>query len=233
MVKDVHWLSGKVKVIIEGGKAYEAAQVVIALPVGVLQAKKDAKGTGCFSSSNFLPYIKAINAIGFGAIIKVLLEFKEPFWEDKLTEKLAGKSLKSMGFVISDEEIPTWWTQVPQHSPVLTGWLGGPAAAAKKDIPDEEILQQSLSSLSNIFKRDVGELKNKLVTYYIMNWTNEPFTRGSYVYDTVESASARKKLNNPIENTLFFAGEYLYEGPIMGTVEAALSSGEEVAKNMI
>jgi monoamine oxidase len=232
VVKNINWLPGKVKVITSEGKVYEAAQTLVALPVGVLQAEKGAKGAVAFHPQ--IPgHIKAINAIGFGAIIKILLEFKESFWEDKITEKLAGKSLKNMGFVISDEEIPTWCTQMPQHSPVLTGWLGGPAAAVKKDVLDEEILQQSLRSLSNIFKRDIEELKNKLVAHYIMNWTNEPFTRGSYVYDTVESASARKILNNSIENTLFFAGEYLYEGPVMGTVEAALTSGGETAKKMI
>jgi monoamine oxidase len=232
VVTAIHWQAGRVKVITGAGKTYEVAQILIALPLGVLQAEKGATAAIAFYPP--IPgYTKAINAMGFGAVIKVLLEFKEPFWEDKLTEKLAGKSLKNMGFLLSDEDIPTWWTQMPQHRPVLTGWLGGPAAAAKKNLTDKEILQQSLQSISNIFKRDIEELRNRLAAHYIMNWTNNPFTRGSYVYDTVESVAARKILNDPVENTLFFAGEYLYEGPIMGTAEAALTSGEQVAKKII
>ena len=171
--------------------------------------------------------------MGVGAIIKVLLEFDEPFWTDKQTEALAGKSLENMSFLLSGEEIPTWWTQAPEPSPVITGWLGGPAAAAKKDVPNEDILRQSLQSLSNIFKRDIEELKAKLVASRIVNWTNDPFTRGSYAYDTVNASTFRNILEKPVNNTLFFAGEYLYEGAAMGTVEAALTSGEQVAKKII
>jgi len=40
-------------------------------------------------------------------------------------------------------------------------------------------------------------------------------------------------LLTPEENTIFFAGEGLYDGPEMGTVEAALVSGKEVAKAML
>jgi monoamine oxidase len=36
-----------------------------------------------------------------------------------------------------------------------------------------------------------------------------------------------------VDNTLFFAGEGLYEGSLMGTVEAALASGKEVVKKIL
>jgi monoamine oxidase len=67
----------------------------------------------------------------------------------------------------------------------------------------------------------------------VVNWTADPFTRGSYAYDTIEAPGARKILNAPINNTIYFAGEYLYDGPAMGTVEAALTSGVEIAKGII
>ncbi len=232
VVKDIHWQSGNVKVITDDGIVYEAGQILIAMPLGVLQATDGAKGAVTFHPP--IPeYNAALNLMGFGAIIKILLEFEEPFWGDELSTALAGKSLKNMGFLLSGEEIPTWWTQVPKHSPILTGWLGGPPAMGKKDMPAEEILQRSLQSLSNIFKRDVAELKDKLVAHYIINWTSEPFTRGSYAYDTMEAPASREILNVPVNNTIFFAGEYLYDGQAMGTVEAALTSGEDVAKRMI
>ncbi len=232
VVKDIHWQPCNVKAVTDNGTVYEAAQVLVAVPLGVLQAADGAKGAIAFYPP--IPEQKdAIKLMGFGAIIKILLEFKEPFWEDELSEVLAGKSLKNMGFLLSGEEIPTWWTQVPKHSSVLTGWLGGPPAMEKKDMPTEEILRRSLRSLSNIFKRDPEELKAKLVAHYIVNWTNEPFTRGSYAYDTMEAPASREVLNAPVNNTIFFAGEYLYDGQAMGTVEAALTSGEDVAKRMI
>lgn len=232
IVREIQWLPGKVKAITSNGAVYEAAQLIIALPLGVLQGGKDQLGIITFNPP--IPeQMGAINQMGFGAIIKILLEFDEPFWTDEQTESLAGKSLQKMSFLLSEEEIPTWWTQAPEPSTVITGWLGGPPAAAKKDVPDEEILRQSLQSLSNIFKRDTEELRAKLVASRIVNWTNDPFTLGSYAYDTVNASAFREILRQPVDDTLFFAGEYLYEGPAMGTVEAALTSGEEVAKRII
>jgi monoamine oxidase len=232
IAKEIQWESGNVKVTTLDGAVYESAQIIIALPLGILQADENQK-----AAISFVPPIaeqqKAINDMGFGAIIKVLLEFDEAFWLDDKTHALAGKSLENMSFILSSEEIPTWWTQVPQHSPVLTGWLGGPLAALKKDSSDEEILKQSLQSLSNIFKRPVEELKDRLTAFYIANWTKDAFTLGSYAYDTLTASQARQLLNAPVSDTLFFAGEYLYDGTAMGTVEAALSSGQEIAKKII
>ncbi len=232
VVKEIRWKPGNVEVITADGANYRAAQVLIALPLGVLQADESKQAAITFDPP--IPgYNHAFKQMGYGAVIKVLLEFDEVFWEDKQTTALAGKSLKNMAFLLSDEEIPTWWTQIPHHVPVLTGWLGGPPAALKKDTPDTEILQQALQSLSNVFKRDADELKKRLVSFHVMNWTNDPFALGSYVYDTVEMPELKKIVEQPIENSLFFTGEYLYDGPAMGTVEAALTSGEIIVKKIL
>ncbi|HEY4324691.1 MAG TPA: NAD(P)/FAD-dependent oxidoreductase [Mucilaginibacter sp.] len=232
IVKEVHWSHEGVKAITTEGVVYDASQILIALPLGVLQAYNDERGAIAFHPE--IPeQKKAIEAMGFGAVIKILLEFDSIFWEDQFVTELAGKSLRNMGYLFSDEEIPTWWTQSPQHSSVLTGWLGGPDAANKKNQPDEAILQQALQSLGKIFKRNPDELKNGLLAFTIVNWTAEPFTRGSYSFDTVASEESRKLLNKPLSDILFFAGDYLYDGPAMGTVEAALTSGQRVAKTML
>ncbi len=231
-VKKIHWEHNRVEAITTNGASYKAEKVIIALPLGVLQADTNTEQGINFNPS--LPrYQQAIQQIGFGSIIKILLEFKEAFWESKEITKLAGNSLKEMSFLLSDEEIPTWWTQFPSHSAVLTGWLGGPPAERKKDLSNEELLQQSLQSLSNIFERSVEGLKNDLIAWNVVNWTTDPFTRGSYAYDMVGSAKARVVLTASVNNTIYFAGEYLYDGPAMGTVEAALTSGLEAAKALI
>jgi len=225
IVKQVDWRAGDVKVITGNGVLYSAEKLVIALPLGVLQAGKEERAAVAFHPA-IQEQSRAINDIGFGAIIKILLEFDAPFWEQQ------DDNLKDMAFLFSDEEVPTWWTQAPHHSSLLTGWLGGPPAEDKKDMTDEELLQIALISLSHIFKWSVDELKARLSAWNIINWTTDPFTLGSYSYDTVPSHLAKAVLNKPVENTLFFAGEYLYEGAAMGTVEAALTSGDTVA-NMI
>jgi len=232
IVKGIHWQAGSVKAITAGGDEYEAEQLLIAMPLGVLKAKEGELGAISFNPP-IKNYSKAIQQMGFGSVIKILFEFSTAFWLDDKTEHMAGRNVEEMGYLFSNEEIPTWWTQIPDKSNVLTGWIGGPAAADKINLPNEVIAEQGLQSLANIFKRDIAELKGKLIARRIMNWTADPFTRGSYGYDTVAAPEARKLLNTPIEDTVYFCGEYLYGGTAMGTVEAALSSAADVVKKML
>ncbi|WP_374950209.1 flavin monoamine oxidase family protein [Mucilaginibacter sp.] len=231
VVQQIEWANGQAKAICSDGAVYQAGQVLIAMPLGVLQATN-----GEIGAINFTPqipeYTAAIQQMGFGAVIKILLEFKSSFWLDEKSRRMAGRDIDKMGYLFSDEEIPTWWAQTPDKSNVLTGWIGGPAAQEKTNNPDNEILEQGLRSLANIFKRDINDLKAMLIARRVMNWTADPFTRGSYAYDTVQAPQARKLLNTPIDNTLFFTGEYLYEGTAMGTVEAALTNGLDAARKM-
>jgi monoamine oxidase len=80
IVKEIHWQANAVKAITIDGAIYEAEKLIIAMPLGVLQT-----GKGDLGAINFNPaiyeYTDAIDKIGFGAILKVLLEFDEPFWE--------------------------------------------------------------------------------------------------------------------------------------------------------
>lgn len=223
-VTEVIWQKEHVKITDESGNVYQAAKVIIALPLGVLQAKR----------IRFNPpiqaFAEAIADIGFGSVIKILLEFDETFWESDWVSRQFGINLSTMGFLFTNEEIPTYWTQAPQHSRLLTGWLGGPPAYHKKDRSDEELLQMALASLSNVFKIGEPELRARLVAWRVANWTADPYTRGSYAYGKVGSAQARKLLQQPVDDTLYFAGEYLYKGSAMGTVEAALTSGRDAAR---
>lgn len=227
VVKQISWQPGHVVATLTDGTIYEAEKLVIAMPLGVLQTKAGDEG-----AINFEPSIgvhaTAIQQMGFGAVIKILFAFENSFWLD-----VDHANIDKMGYLFSEEEIPTWWTQTPDHSKVLTGWIGGPAAWEKAGKTDKEIRDEGLQSLANIFKQDVEELKGKLMAYRIMNWTADPFTRGSYAYDKVETPLGRKVLGIPVENTIYFAGEYLYDGTAMGTVEAALSSGKSVAERIL
>jgi len=230
-VNRIKWQPGNAVVSTADGDTYEAAKVIFAIPLGVWQASPKAKGY-----IKIEPPVKeqheALQQLGFGAIIKVLLQFDDIFWEDATTEELAGKGLKDMMFLFSDEAVPTWWTQSPEHSPLLTGWLGGPEAARRAGYSHQEILQESLQSLAHIFNRSPEALKDKLVAWHVANWTAEPYIYGSYAYDTVHTTKALEMLRKPVEDTLYFAGEFMYQGASMGTVEAALVSGREVAERI-
>lgn len=222
IVKNIHWQTGQVQVITTNDKTYQAGQLIIALPLGILQLNK-AEDKAIQFHPPLPDHSAAFQQMGFGSIIKVLLHFDAPFWEEE-----TNGGIKDQAFIFTDEIIPTWWTQ-GKGNPLLTGWLGGGKAYELKDKTDEEIWRLALQGLSKLFKMDIGILKKRLVAWNVANWTTDLYTRGSYAYDMVESGNARQILNKPVNNTLFFAGEYLYSGPAMGTVEAALNSGESTA----
>ncbi|MDV6168226.1 NAD(P)/FAD-dependent oxidoreductase [Flavobacterium sp. DG1-102-2] len=231
IAKEVLIEDGRLKVITNDGIVYEAQQAIVALPLGVLQSE-EGEGSVKFNPQLY-SHLKATQNIGFGSVIKILLEFDEMFWEDTALTSLNGSDLSGMGFLFADTEISTFWTQSPNRSTLLTGWIGGPPAYKIKDLPDQEIMKMAIASLSHVFKIAPEKLQNKLTAWNVANWTSESFTRGSYAYDKVKSPEARKVLQEPFENTIYFAGEYLYDGPAMGTVEAALTSGKQVAEMIL
>lgn len=232
VVKEIKWKKGNVEVIDHLQNRFVASKAIITVPLGVWLAPQNTKGSILYSPA--LPLkAEAAKQMGFGSAIKILLEFKNPFWEDESTIHQTKTDTRNLQMVVSDMPIPTWWTQLPQHTPLLTGWVSGPQAEEIKNEKDEVIIRQSLYSLSNIFNTDIDVLTSRLKSYKVLNWANDPFTLGSYSYSTLQTKYSRKILSEPIENTLFFAGEALYEGTETGTVEAALTNGLQVALKVL
>lgn len=203
-------------------KTYRARQLLVTIPLGVWQARKGSRG-----AIGFIPDLPgkttAARRLGFGAVIKFVLQFDGVFWQEKR---------KNIGFIISDREIPTWWTQAPDEKPMLSGWVGGPDAAALKQLSDAALLEKGLQSLSQVFAMKPAVLKAKLVKARVFNWATDPYARGAYSYQAVNTEQDRRTLQQPIDGKLFFAGEALYPGSEMGTVEAALASGAMAAVEM-
>ena len=166
--------------------------------------------------------------MGYGAVVKLNFQFKNQFWEEETLTKFSDAF-----FIFSDAAIPTWWTQEPDKHAMLSGWVAGPAAEKIKKMDDEVILQKAITSLSAIFKMKPAELKRRIIASYVFNWLNDPFARGAYAWKSVGSTLQRRELQKPVDNRLFFAGEALYQGSEMGTVEAALASGEQAAKEVL
>ncbi|MGI4021008.1 MAG: flavin monoamine oxidase family protein [Janthinobacterium lividum] len=220
VVKQVNWQPNSVEIITADDTVFTGKKLVLTVPLGILVLNGNETG-----AINFHPDLseqrQAATDMGFGAIIKILIEFSELFWEQK--------GLTNLQFLFSKEKIPTWWAQTPQKSNVFTGWLGGNPQDKIQALSDDEILQKSIQSLASIFKVDASFINQKIVSAKVYNWTTDPFTRGSYSYATVKTASSRKILKTPVAQTIYFAGEALFEGEQLGTVEAALVSGLEVA----
>ena len=221
---EVEWSRGRVTVITSQNR-FTARKSLITVPIGVLQSE----------SIRFSPAIPTvINAtknLGFGPVIKTLLQFDEPFWKNE--EFTKGKNLDKLSFIFSRAVIPTWWTYHPKRIAMLTGWSGGPNADTLKDLTNEEILLNALQSLSEIFGINKNILEQKLVAWHVANWVTDPYSCGGYSYEVVGGKKMKQVLRQSVDNTLYFAGEGLYDGPEIGTVEAALETGRDTAFRII
>ena len=165
--------------------------------------------------------------IGFGNVVKILLRFKTRWWAGH-----GGQDLGGLSFLFSSAPVPTWWTQHPAPDPVLTGWLGGPRADAVAELDAEALVERGLASLARNFALPAERLREGLVAARAINWGHDPFARGAYSYATPKTREALSLLGTPAAGVIF-SGEALYDGPEMGTVEAALASGAETARTIL
>ncbi len=222
-VKKINWSKHEVNILTMCSRYFKSNKVVITVPLSVLQVDKSD-----VSYIEFTPgietYLQAAKNVGYGTVVKIILEFNEAFWQE---EK------KNAGFFLTNEKIPTWWTQLPKNNCILTGWMGGLKALDFKDAADEDILKAALESLSSAFAKPAEVLKDNLSAYKINNWINVPNIYGAYSYETPQSANAKKILTQPVEETIIFAGEAVYNGIVDGTVEAALVSGMQAAQKIL
>lgn len=166
--------------------------------------------------------------IGFGNVVKILFRFATKWWADH-----AGRDLADLSFLLSDAPVPTWWTQHPDGYPVLTGWLAGPKADRVSSLTTAELVDMGLASLAEIFALPVDRIRRELVASQAINWGNDPFAGGAYSYATPKTRAAQSALSKSDGGAIFFSGEALYAGPDMGTVEAALASGQETAQTIL
>lgn len=165
----------------------------------------------------------AIRQIGFGEVIKVAALFTDPPWMDMD---------RQVGFVLSNEAIPTWWTQHDnQH--LLTGWIGGPRALQYSGLSDDQLISLAVNSLSNIFQKEESEIRKLIAYIHFERWNQRAFVRGGYSYNKPGFREAKEFLMKPHQHRLFLAGEAFYDGPLQGTVEAALHSGKRAASDII
>jgi monoamine oxidase len=178
---------------------------------------------------------EAVNKLAMGAVTKIVLRFRERFWEQSvfLTQP-SGRRLPPLGFLHArDEYFPTWWTSLPLRAPILTGWAGGPAAERLAMRGEEFVVGRALDSLCRLLRLGRERLADLLIAWYTRDWQADPYTRGAYSYIPVGGLDAPRLLAEPIEDTLFFAGEATdFEGQ-NGTVHGAMASGRRAAGEII
>jgi len=84
-----------------------------------------------------------------------------------------------------------------------------------------------------MFRCATSEVRQHIRQWHVVNWLSDEFSYGAYAYPAKGSDDALALIGSPRGNTLYFAGEGIYKGAAIGTVEAALESGRNVAKQIV
>jgi monoamine oxidase len=205
---------------------FRARRAVVTLPVGVLKASPPEPG-----AVRFLPRVpekeRAVARLDMGPLVKVLLRFRAPFWEEREDTRRYGH------FHGPGLAIPTWWTLSPLRSRYLVGWAGGPEAEVLSRLREDEVLRQAMESLGRIFKLSRRTLQEQLESWRLQDWQREPFTRGGYAVIPSGAVDAMEALARPVQGTLFFAGEATHLEGEEGTVHGALATGLRAAREVM
>lgn len=234
-VTEVRWRKGSVE-IDTGAKTVRANAALITIPIGVWKAAPDQEGTIRFDPP-LREKSKAIAKLEVGHVVKVVLRFRERFWDDPafLRRRIGREPGRGMplNFVHSaDPFLPTWWTTAPVRSPVLTGWAGGHAADRLLAEGPQALTSRALDSLAKVFGMRRRMLESMLAATCTHDWQRDPFSRGAYSYAAVGGASAHRALSRAVDSTLFFAGEAT-SGDETGTVAGAIASGRRAAREIL
>ena len=242
VVREIAWSVGQVTVTSAAGEKFKARRLIVTLPLGVLQRNE----------VTFTPRLvakeEAANKLAMGQVVKVVLRFRDRFWEEISLPSHDGKTvdLKEFAFIHSPDELPaTWWTQLPVRAPLLVGWAGGTRAEkllhndgsslqdqAAIHVSTDALLDKSLEALSHIFAEPIRTIEDQLVDFYTHDWANDPFSLGAYSYIPVGGLKAQASLSEPVENTIYFAGEATNKKGHHGTVHGALATGLRTAQLM-
>lgn len=229
IVHTIRWQRGRVTIeATRHGQPciVQAKRAIITLPLGVLQLAAHAPG-----AVRILPdphKQAALAGLAPGPVIKVVMHFRKPFWE----ELDDGRYRDASFFRAPGAPFPTFWAAVPLRGSLISAWAAGPNAKRLAGRNEAELTCAALDSFQSMFGRKV-KVRTLLERAYMHDWQADPFARGAYSYVIAGGTGARKVLATPVQNTLFFAGEASDTEGEWGTVAGALQSGMRAARLVI
>ena len=220
-VQAVRWRQGEVHVETTAG-TFAGPQCIVTLPLGVLQAG--------FIFDPEPPALAAARRMAMGDAARFTLLFRQRWWER--SPQLTSEALQALSFLFTSSRMPpVWWTAHPEReaAPTLTGWAGGPRAAALAARRAGDLAYESCRTLAEVFALPVDEVTTQLLACHHHDWAADPFSRGAYSYVPAGALDAPVKMSQSEQDTLFFAGEHTDTTGHWGTVHAALRTGLRAA----
>ena len=225
----IRWKQGSVEVDCLHNcesKTHRAAAVVIALPLGVLQSGALKISPSPTQAMHLLSQIRV------GHARRLVMLFRRKFWTNDARTSL--RDLDALSFLHSFNELfPVWWSRFPEDSSTLVAWTGGPRADAIADRSHRDLENEALRELAKIFAIAVSPLRELLVQSESHDWQKDPLAQGSYSYLPAGALHVPQALSQPIESTVFSAGEHTDTTGNWGTVHGAMESGQRAAHQIL
>ncbi|KAI0999301.1 hypothetical protein K3495_g8896 [Podosphaera aphanis] len=215
---------------LDDGDMIEADCIVSTVPLGVLKQQ-------AIQFEPALPRWKmgAIQRIGYGVLNKIVLVYREAFWDQ--SRDIFG-ALRNPKNELSPDQADYFsqrgrffqWFNVSNTTglPTLLALMAGDAAFATEKSTDEELLLEAKNVLESIFGPAVPTPIESIVT----RWGHDEYSRGSYSYTGPNfKPYDYEAMAQPIGN-LFFAGEHTC-GTHPATVHGAYISGLRAASEVL
>ena len=214
VVSAVQWSESGVVVRTVGGGEYPARAAICTLPVGVLKHR----------SVRFAPDLpatkwEALNGLEMGAALKVVMRFRERFWDDSLT--MLG----------CDGPVRLYWTPLfgrgPHAAPVFTAYVTGYRARALSACTEQEAIDRVLADLDRLLPdMEPSKLFERGVR---VDWLTDPYSRGAYSFVRHGGGGSRAALAAADTGALFWAGDATATTTIAAVVHAAYVTGRRAA----
>ena len=163
---------------------------------------------------------KMVNHVSYGAVTKVLIEYRKRFWDEK------GWN----GHITTDAPIVLTWhatSHIENEYGILTVYTGGRPGAKLAALSAEERVRVAVAEIEKIFPGS-SDLIECTAT---VAWPKEPYTRGSYAALAPGEVTAHWKTLFEPAGRLLFAGEHATD--IQGFMEGAVESGQRTARMIL
>ncbi len=207
-VRKISYGAAGVTVETSNGEVYSADRVLVTVPLTMLKANR-------IEFTPPLPIEKqnAINTIEMDGGSKYFMRFTGPFWPDGTSSIIGGQVIPEY-WVIPDKDL--------NEAAGLTAFVTGPLQAQLRVLSEAEQRSLILGELSAMFPGE--SVSSSLTSFYVKDWSSEPFIEGAYSYPSLLSAGQRVPLSLPVDNLVFFAGEATNFNGHQGTVHGAMES---------
>lgn len=223
-VSQIDYASDLVKVRTVDGSTFKATEsytadnIIVTVPISILQDEYIE-----FSPELPPDKIEALDSLGFADGMKMYMEFDDKFYPDVLLI-----SEDSDEFAEDDIKIYYDAAYGKDSSQNILGLLvvGYPSEKYLNMSSEEDVIDSILEELDKIYNGRASEL---FVNYRIQNWSEQRYTRGTYVTDfEADYLSAIRTLKTPIKDKIYFAGSGLAEERISTVPGAAETAYETV-----